>query len=85
MGADNLVGTLNLSLKYSKDIDMRTFDFSPLYRSAIGYDRLANMVERAQRGVVIAKEPGVCRQRHVQGDRGLTVVPPSEARINTMQ
>jgi molecular chaperone IbpA len=29
---------------------MRTLDFSPLYRSAIGYDRLANMFERAQRG-----------------------------------
>ena len=29
---------------------MRTLDFSPLYRSAIGYDRLAGMFERAQRG-----------------------------------
>lgn len=26
---------------------MRTFDFTPLYRSAIGFDRLANLVEAA--------------------------------------
>ena len=29
---------------------MRTLDFSPLYRSAIGYDRLATLFERAQLG-----------------------------------
>lgn len=28
---------------------MRTFDFSPLYRSAIGFDRLAQMMHEAQR------------------------------------
>ena len=28
---------------------MRNFDFSPLYRSAIGFDRLAQMVHDAQR------------------------------------
>lgn len=28
---------------------MRTFDFSPLYRSAIGFDRLAQMIHDAQR------------------------------------
>ncbi len=29
---------------------MRTFDFSPLYRSAIGFDHLAQMIHEAQRG-----------------------------------
>jgi len=28
---------------------MRSFDFSPLYRSAIGFDRLAQLVDEAQR------------------------------------
>lgn len=28
---------------------MRTFDFTPLYRSAIGFDRLAQMLDDAQR------------------------------------
>ena len=28
---------------------MRTFDFSPLYRSAIGFDRLAELAEAALR------------------------------------
>jgi molecular chaperone IbpA len=28
---------------------MRTFDFSPLYRSAIGFDRLAHLFNEAQR------------------------------------
>jgi molecular chaperone IbpA len=27
--------------------DMRTFDFSPLYRSAVGFDRLVNLLEAA--------------------------------------
>ena len=29
---------------------MRSFDFTPLYRSAIGFDRLAQMFDEAQRG-----------------------------------
>lgn len=29
---------------------MRTFDFSPLYRSAIGFDRLAQMINDVQHG-----------------------------------
>lgn len=29
---------------------MRTYDFSPLYRSAIGFDRLAQLFDEAQRG-----------------------------------
>ncbi|ABR90278.1 16 kDa heat shock protein A [Janthinobacterium sp. Marseille] len=29
---------------------MRTYDFSPLYRSAIGFDRLAQLFDDAQRG-----------------------------------
>ncbi len=28
---------------------MRTYDFSPLYRSAVGFDRLANLLETAAR------------------------------------
>lgn len=28
---------------------MRAFDFSPLYRSAIGFDRLARLLDDAQR------------------------------------
>ncbi|RZJ44370.1 MAG: Hsp20 family protein [Brevundimonas sp.] len=28
---------------------MRTYDFSPLYRSAVGFDRLANLLETASR------------------------------------
>jgi len=28
---------------------MRTYDFSPLYRSAVGFDRLANLLESASR------------------------------------
>src|SRR6478736_1151781 len=28
---------------------MRTFDFTPLYRSAIGFDRLAQLFDEAQR------------------------------------
>ena len=28
---------------------MRTFDFSPLYRSAVGFDRLMSMVDAAQK------------------------------------
>jgi len=37
---------------------MRTLDFSPLYRSAIGYDRLANLFERAQRGTELGDGAG---------------------------
>ena len=37
---------------------MRTLDFSPLYRSAIGYDRLATMFERAQRGAELGDGSG---------------------------
>ena len=28
---------------------MRTYDFTPLYRSAVGFDRLASMLESAAR------------------------------------
>ena len=28
---------------------MRTFDFSPLYRSAVGFDRLMNVLDTAQK------------------------------------
>jgi len=36
----------NLSLNFYKDIYMRTFDLAPLYRSAIGFDRLASLLEQ---------------------------------------
>jgi molecular chaperone IbpA len=34
---------------FQKDIAMRSYDFSPLYRSAIGFDRLAQLFDNAQR------------------------------------
>lgn len=37
-----------LSLNY-EDMDMREYDFTPLYRSAIGFDRLANLFDQALR------------------------------------
>jgi len=39
----------HLSLFSYKDTVMRTHDFSPLYRSAIGFDRLAQLFDNAQR------------------------------------
>jgi molecular chaperone IbpA len=32
-----------------EDIDMRSLDFSPLYRSAIGFDRMANLLDSLSR------------------------------------
>jgi molecular chaperone IbpA len=32
-----------------QEIDMRTIDFTPLYRSAVGFDRLATLLESAAR------------------------------------
>jgi molecular chaperone IbpA len=32
-----------------QEIDMRTIDFTPLYRSAVGFDRLASLLESAAR------------------------------------
>jgi HSP20 family molecular chaperone IbpA len=31
-----------------EDLDMRTYDFAPLWRSTIGFDRLFNLAEAAQ-------------------------------------
>jgi molecular chaperone IbpA len=36
---------------------MRTFDFSPLYRSAIGFDRLAQLFDEAQRADSVPSYP----------------------------
>lgn len=36
---------------------MRTFDFTPLYRSAIGFDRLASLLDGAQQNDVPAYPP----------------------------
>jgi molecular chaperone IbpA len=32
-----------------EDVAMRTFDFSPLYRSTVGFERIADMLDRASR------------------------------------
>ncbi len=40
----------NLSLNFKRIDIMRTFDLAPLYRSAIGFDRLAHLLNEAQRG-----------------------------------
>jgi molecular chaperone IbpA len=36
-------------LLIDQEIDMRTIDFTPLYRSAVGFDRLASLLESAAR------------------------------------
>ena len=36
---------------------MRTFDFSPLYRSAVGFDRLMSLVDAAQKGAAADSYP----------------------------
>jgi molecular chaperone IbpA len=38
-----------LNLADHQEIDMRTIDFTPLYRSAVGFDRLARQLESAAR------------------------------------
>jgi molecular chaperone IbpA len=38
-----------LNLADDQEIDMRTIDFTPLYRSAVGFDRLARQLESAAR------------------------------------
>jgi molecular chaperone IbpA len=40
---------LNRNLADQKEVTMRTVDFSPLYRSAVGFDRLAALLEAAAR------------------------------------
>jgi len=47
-GSINEMSHLNILLKY-EDIHMRNFDFSPLYRSAIGFDRMANLLDTISR------------------------------------
>jgi molecular chaperone IbpA len=41
------MGDLNTDLAYSGGLDMTTFDFSPLFRTAIGFDRLARLADTA--------------------------------------
>lgn len=36
---------------------MRTFDFSPLYRSAVGFDRLMNVLDAAQKNGAVDSYP----------------------------
>lgn len=38
-----------LDIAHLEDIFMRNFDFSPLYRSAIGFDRMANLLDNLSR------------------------------------
>jgi molecular chaperone IbpA len=40
-----------------EDMSMTTIDFSPLFRSVIGFDRLANTLENAYRGDPVAYPP----------------------------
>jgi molecular chaperone IbpA len=40
---------VNRNLADQKDASMRTIDLSPLYRSAVGFDRLASLLEAASR------------------------------------
>jgi molecular chaperone IbpA len=45
-----LIGSRTASiatLLEEKDVHMRTFDFAPLYRSVVGFDRLADLLESA--------------------------------------
>src|SRR5262249_54452638 len=44
--AETLTQQRNLALKEGCD-RMRTIDFSPLYRSVVGFDRLANLLDSA--------------------------------------
>jgi molecular chaperone IbpA len=41
--------TLNILLK-RKDMTMRTLDFSPLYRSTVGFDHLSSLLDSVNRG-----------------------------------
>ena len=36
---------------------MRTIDFSPLYRSVVGFDRLQNLLETAGYEVIFTQSP----------------------------
>jgi molecular chaperone IbpA len=36
---------------------MRTYDFSPLYRSTVGFDRLFDMLDQASRGEALNNWP----------------------------
>ena len=60
---------------------MRTYDLSPLWRSTIGFDRLFDLAEMAQRagviGVVATRDHGEPR-REVLGDRPVEVATAEE-------
>lgn len=43
-------GLPNLIACFNEDMTMRTYDFSPLYRSAIGFDHLARLLDDTMRG-----------------------------------
>ncbi|CAN0583199.1 unnamed protein product, partial [Laminaria digitata] len=36
---------------------MRTFDFSPLYRSAVGFDRMTSLLDAAQKNAAADSYP----------------------------
>ena len=48
---------LTISLIFERIMMMRTYDLSPLYRSAIGFDRLARLLNDAQRNEVEMSYP----------------------------
>ena len=37
----------NLCIAYEKDAKMRNFDLTPLYRASVGFDRMADVMDRA--------------------------------------
>jgi molecular chaperone IbpA len=39
-------GLIRMSLKPEEDMPMRTFDFAPLYRSTVGFDRLFSLLDQ---------------------------------------
>jgi molecular chaperone IbpA len=41
---------LHLPCCSKEDVAMRSYDFSPLYRSTIGFDRLFDMLDQSARG-----------------------------------
>ena len=48
---------LHLSLVFIEDIIMRSYDFSPLYRSAIGFDQFARVLDDALRSDALPSYP----------------------------
>ena len=52
---------------------MRTYDFSPLYRSTIGFDRLFNMLDQSARGEATPNWPPYNIERTGEDDYRITM------------